>query len=81
MHSGGGGACALFLNQPRNRVEQGGEMSAGGPPLKLYGAVRLMLAREKGQHVALRIVKDKAAHGVSGRELEWQRDVGFVESP
>jgi hypothetical protein len=37
--------------------------------------------REKGQHVALRIVKNKAAHGVSGRELEWQRDVGFVESP
>ena len=75
--------CALFLNQMRNRVDSpgGGETSAGGTPLKLYAAVRLMPAPAKGQRVSLRVWKNQLAATVNGRELQWRHGVGFVESP
>ena len=74
------GACVVFLNQMRNR-ESGGETSAGGPPLKLHASVRITLLKTGGQRVALCVVKNKVAIGAEGRELEWQRGGGFVESP
>jgi recombination protein RecA len=75
------GTCVVFLNQMRNRVETGGETSAGGPPLKLHASVRIMLAPSGGSRLAIRTVKNKAASGAAGRELEWRRGAGFVESP
>jgi recombination protein RecA len=76
------GACVLFLNQARNRLEPAGGSvtSAGGPPLKLYAAIRIMLVPSPGSRVALRVLRNKAAEGASGRELEWRRGSGFVES-
>ena len=74
------GACVVFINQARNR-EGGGETSAGGSPLKLHASVRIMLARAGGPRVLLRTLKNKAAEGVAGRELEWQKSGGFAESP
>jgi recombination protein RecA len=74
-------ACVVFLNQMRNRVEGGGETSAGGPPLKLHADVRIMLVPTGGTRLALRTVKNKVAEGAAGRELAWRRDAGFAESP
>jgi recombination protein RecA len=77
-------ACVLFLNQARNRLEPaggGGVTSAGGPPLKLYAALRVMLAPLAGGRVALRVLKNQIAAGAVGRELEWQTGRGFTESP
>jgi recombination protein RecA len=88
----GSGACVVFLNQVRNRPAGGaGETSAGGPPLKLFAAVRISLVpvREvpvdgvpvEGPRLCLRVLKNKLAEQVSGRELAWVRGSGFVESP
>jgi recombination protein RecA len=74
-------ACILFVNQMRNRLEAGGETSAGGSPLKLYAAVRLMLASAGGNRLTIRVVKNKVAAGAATRDLEWRRGGGFVESP
>ena len=73
-------ACVVFVNQMRNR-ETGGETSAGGSPLKLHASVRIMLIPAGGPRIALRTVKNKAAEGLAGRELEWRRGAGFAESP
>jgi recombination protein RecA len=73
--------CVVFLNQMRNRVEAGGETSAGGPPLKLHATVRIMMIPAGGSRIALRTAKNKAADGLAGRELEWRRGTGFAESP
>jgi recombination protein RecA len=76
------GACVLFLNQLRNRPAGGsGETSAGGAPLKLFAAVRISLVPVGGTRLCLRVLKNKLAAQVSGRELEWVRGSGFVESP
>ena len=48
------GSSVLFLNQVRNRPAGGsGETSAGGPPLKLYAAVRIALVRTRGDPAML----------------------------
>ena len=73
--------CVVFLNQMRNRVEAGGETSAGGPPLKLQATVRIMLMPAGGSRIALRIAKNKAGSGLAGRELHRRTGEGFVESP
>jgi len=54
------GAAVVFLNQTRSRAGEE-EASAGGPPLKLYAAVRLALAEQKGGYVAFRVLKNKVA--------------------
>jgi len=78
----GSGACVLFLNQVRNRPAGGsGETSAGGTPLKLFTAVRIALIPAGGTRLCLRVLKNKVAEQVSGRELAWVRGSGFVESP
>jgi recombination protein RecA len=77
------GVCVVFLNQLRNRAAAsgGGEISAGGAPLKLIASVRLLIERAGGPRVRIRIVKNSAATGVSGGELEWRANAGFAESP
>ncbi|MCU1238863.1 MAG: RecA domain protein [Candidatus Solibacter sp.] len=76
------GACVVFLNQVRNRPAGGsGETSAGGVPLKLFAAVRIALIPVEGPRLCLRVLKNKLAEQVSGRELAWIRGSGFVESP
>ncbi|MCX6632290.1 MAG: hypothetical protein NTW28_32155 [Candidatus Solibacter sp.] len=78
------GTCVLFLNQMRNRPETSlgeGETSAGGAPLKLFAAVRIALVPFGGSRLALRVRKNRVAESTSDRALEWQRGVGFVESP
>lgn len=77
-----GDACALFLNQMRSRPDRGpgeAETSAGGPPLKLFAAVRIAML-PAGSKLRLRVLKNNAAEGVRGRELEWRRGVGFVSA-
>jgi recombination protein RecA len=76
------GAAILFLNQVRNRMEPGGsgETSAGGPPLKLFAAVRIAMLPAGASKLRLRVVRNKVAEGVGGRDLEWRRGSGFVES-
>jgi recombination protein RecA len=77
-------ASVLFLNQARTRMEPaggGGVTSAGSPPLKLYAAVRVMLTPLGGGRLGLRVLKNKMAVGVAGRELAWQQGSGFAESP
>jgi recombination protein RecA len=54
------GTVALFLNQTRTRGSDA-EASAGGPPLKLYAAVRILLSESAGGQVSFRILKNKAA--------------------
>ena len=74
------GASVLFLNQMRNRPGGEGETSAGGPPLKLFAAVRVVMIPAGGSRIRLRVLKNKAAEGLTGREMEWRRGSGFVES-
>jgi len=76
-----GTACVLFLNQVRNRAGGEGETSAGGPPLKLFAAIRLVLLPVTGSRVRLRALKNKAAAGAGKAEIERRKDLGFVESP
>ncbi len=78
------GACVLFLNQMRNRLEASsgeGETSAGGLPLKLFAAVRIALIPSAGARLLLRTRKNKVAEMVVERALERRRGAGFVESP
>ncbi len=54
------GAVVLILNQTRGRADDG-ETSAGGPPLKLYAAVRIALDAPRRASLGFRILKNKAA--------------------
>ena len=84
------GVSILVLNQTRIRAGYGpGELetSAGGPPLKLYAAVRIALAAH-GRIVSFRVVKNSVAAAFGTGELEWyapregvERKIGFVERP
>jgi recombination protein RecA len=73
--------AVLFLNQMRNRAGQtSGEMetSAGGPPLKLFAAIRIVLLPSGGSRLRLRVLKNSVAEGAGGGELEWRRGGGFL---
>jgi len=77
------GASAVFLNQTRTRVESSGEeseTSAGGPPLKLFAAVRIAMEPAGAGRIRFRVLKNKLAATLAGRELEWRRGSGFAES-
>src|ERR1017187_777785 len=67
---GRSGACVVFLNQARNRPEGEGETSAGGPPLKLYAAVRLALTPVEGARLCLRVLKNKVRESTNDQALE-----------
>jgi recombination protein RecA len=69
------GAVILFLNQTRGGEN---EVSAGGPGLKLYAAVRIFLEPAPGG-VRFRTVKNKVAAPFSSGELQWGSAVGFVK--
>ena len=78
------GACAVFLNQMRNRPGASageGETSAGGVPLKLFAAVRIALIPSAGARLVLRVRKNKVAESMPERTLDRRRDTGFAESP
>jgi recombination protein RecA len=75
-----GDTCALFLNQMRSRPDRGpgeAETSAGGPPLKLFAAIRIAML-PAGSKLRLRVLKNNAAEHAAGRELAWRRGSGFV---
>jgi recombination protein RecA len=78
------GASVLFLNQTRGRPEPSGgeaETSAGGPPLKLYAAVRIALGPGGRRQVRFRVLKNKAATAFVEGDLMWKPGLGFAESP
>jgi recombination protein RecA len=78
------GATALFLNQTRSRMEASGgepETSAGGPPLKLYAAARVLLWSGGGRRVRFRVLKNKVANAFAEGVLEWKPGLGFVGTP
>jgi recombination protein RecA len=70
----------LFLNQMRTRAGQTyGELetSAGGPPLKLFASVRIIMLPSGDARLRLRVLKNSVAEGGGGGELAWQRSGGF----
>jgi len=74
----------VFLNQLRTRMGPAGEdaeTSAGGAPLKLYAAVRIVLYRGTSGRVRFRVLKNKTAEAFSEGDLEWKPGSGFVETP
>ena len=78
------GACVLFLNQMRNRSgASAGEAqtSAGGVPIKLFAAVRILMAPAPGARVMLKTRKNQVAECVAERSMERRRDQGFLKSP
>jgi recombination protein RecA len=82
--AGKSGTVVVFLNQTRSRKPASGgeeQTSAGGPPLKLYASLRLVLVSQPGARVSFRVLKNKVAGAF--REGELRRDGGgeFTESP
>jgi RecA/RadA recombinase len=78
------GASVLFLNQTRSRLEPSGgetETTAGGPPLKLYAAVRIALGAAGQRRVRFRVLKNKVANAFVEGDLRWNPSLGFAESP
>lgn len=78
------GTAAVFLNQTRSRPDSSGgesETSAGGSPLKLYAALRIVLFAAGGRQVGFRMLKNKVSEGTPEGRLEWRPDAGFVKSP
>jgi recombination protein RecA len=78
------GAAVVFLNQTRGRPDESGweaETSAGGPPLKLYSAVRIALFAAGARQIGFRVLKNKVSKGPPEGRLELRRGGGFVESP
>ena len=77
-------AALLFLNQTRTRTNpsQGeAETSAGGPSLKLFAAVRLVLEPVDGHTVLFRTLKNKAAAAFREGALGRREAVGFAKTP
>jgi recombination protein RecA len=78
------GSAVLFLNQTRGRPRPSGResvTSAGGPPLKLYAAVRIAMGPAGAQQVRFRVMKNKLATAFAEGELKWKPGLGFAESP
>ena len=74
-------AAALFLNQTRSRPDADGgeETSAGGPPLKLYAAARIVLDPARRAGVRFRVLKNRPAAAFAGGELAWSGGAGFAK--
>jgi recombination protein RecA len=78
------GAAVLLLNQTRSRMDpraRGMETSAGGPSLKLYAAVRLLLEPVGGRTVRFRTLKNKAAAAFREGALRRGDALGFANTP
>jgi len=74
------GTVALFLNQTRSRASTE-EGSAGGPPLKLYAALRIALGVPAGEQVSFRVLKNKVAAAFREGRIQRAGSGEFVESP
>jgi recombination protein RecA len=74
------GAVAIFLNQTRSRASEQ-ESSAGGPPLKLYGSLRLALESQTSDYMEFRVLKNKLAGAFRQGRIRRARSGEFVESP
>ena len=74
------GTVVVFLNQTRSRGS-GEEGSAGGPPLKLYAALRLALEEQSGDSVRFRVLKNKVAGAFRRGRLRRSRGGEFLETP
>lgn len=74
------GAIVLVLNQSRGGAEEG-ERSAGGPPLKLYSAVRIVLDSSSAHQVRFRILKNKSGEAYTEGTLRWKSGWMLTESP
>jgi recombination protein RecA len=77
-------AAVLFLNQTRSRMDplaRGMETSAGGPSLKLYASVRLVLEPAGERTVRFRTLKNKAAAAFREGALRRGDAVGFARTP
>jgi recombination protein RecA len=74
------GAVILVLNQTRGRADEG-ETSAGGPPLKLYAAVRIALDAPRANHLRFRVLKNKAGKAFTEGKLRWESGWLLTESP
>ena len=74
------GACLVLLNQTRARLGSPGEpeTSAGGPAIKLYASVRIVLAAS-GHTVRFRVLKNKLMAPFTAGCFEWRRGAGFRE--
>jgi len=71
----------LFLNQMRSRAGQTygeAETSAGGPPLKLFASVRIIMLPFDRSRLRLRVLKNSVAKGRDGQELAWRPAGGFL---
>jgi recombination protein RecA len=76
--------AVLFLNQTRSRMDPsagGMETSAGGPALKLYAAVRLVLEPVDSRTVRFRTLKNKAAAAFREGVLRRGGPLGFAKTP
>lgn len=73
------GAVVLVLNQSRGWEE--GETSAGGPPLKLYASVRIVLDAASAHQVRFRILKNKSGEAYTEGTLRWKSGWMLTESP
>ncbi len=78
------GAVAVFLNQTRSRKPSSGgeeEISAGGPPLKLYACVRVALGTHTDGQMRFRVLKNKAAAAFREGQLRRARGGERTETP
>jgi recombination protein RecA len=76
-------ACAVFLNQLRTRMGPAGEdaeTTAGGAPLKLYAAVRIVLFQLTAGRIRFRVLKNQAAGAFTDGVLAWTPGCGFAET-
>jgi hypothetical protein len=74
----------MFLNQTRTAGDgEDSGKAAGGPPLKLFAAMRIAIHGnpERSRSVVLRVMKNKAAGAPSECGLAWRNDAGLAEAP
>jgi recombination protein RecA len=75
----GSGATVLFLNQTRARDEA--EVPAGGPPLKLFAAMRIALRVTVDGKTYFRVLKNKGAQAFAEGELLRDHGPGLTKRP
>ncbi len=78
------GTCALFLNQIRmgGSPDAENETTAGGPPLRLFAAIRIALKPAgDGSRVEFRLVKNRLAFTAVRGEFAFADGSGFLKTP
>jgi recombination protein RecA len=74
------GVAMLVINQMRGGAAES-EVSAGGPGLKLYAAIRVSFELAGRGGVRFRVVKNKVAVPFAAGEILWASSAGFAKSP